>query len=61
MDSHAFASLAHVRILLLPIGLIPQSLFETYASEIRTYTSLKLAEIPADTRDGKGVCMKYDI
>ncbi|KAF9533009.1 TRAPP II complex [Crepidotus variabilis] len=53
MDTHSFASLAHVRILLLPVGLIPQSLFESYASEIRTYTSLKLAEIPADTRDGK--------
>ncbi|KAF8910953.1 transport protein particle complex subunit [Gymnopilus junonius] len=53
MDTHPFASLAHVRILLIPVGLIPQSLFETYANEIRNFESLRLAEIPADTRDGR--------
>lgn len=54
MDTHPFASLAHVRILLIPVGLIPQSLFEIYAAEIRTFDSLRLAEIPTDTRDGRG-------
>ncbi|KAF8163323.1 TRAPP II complex [Crassisporium funariophilum] len=53
MDTHAFASLAHVRILLIPVGLIPQSSFEDYAAEIRSFEFIRLGEIPADTKDGK--------
>ncbi len=55
MDTHGFASLAHVRILLVPVGLIPQASFDSYAEEIRSYESLKLAEIPSETKDGKGL------
>jgi len=54
METHAFASLAHVRILLIPVGLIPKPLYESYAAEIRSFTTLKLAEIPAETKDGRG-------
>jgi len=54
METHAFASLAHIRILLIPVGLIPQSSYEAYASEIRSFETLRLGEIPADTKDGKG-------
>ncbi|KDR81631.1 hypothetical protein GALMADRAFT_239700 [Galerina marginata CBS 339.88] len=53
MDTHAFASLAHVRILLIPVGLIPQSLFAAYTEEIRSFESIRLGEIPAETRDGR--------
>ncbi|KAF9482780.1 hypothetical protein BDN70DRAFT_874562 [Pholiota conissans] len=53
MDTHAFASLAHVQILLIPVGLIPQASFDVYAEEIRSYESLKLGEIPTETKDGK--------
>lgn len=56
METHAFASLAHVRILLVPVGLIPQASFDSYAEEIRSYETLKLAEIPSETKDGRGVC-----
>lgn len=54
MDTHAFASLAHVRILLIPVGLIPQASFDAYAEEIRSYETLKLGEIPTETKDRKG-------
>ncbi|TFK42560.1 transport protein particle complex subunit [Crucibulum laeve] len=53
MDTHAFASLAHVRILLVPVGSIPQSLFEKYAAEIRSFDSIRLGDIPADAKDEK--------
>lgn len=54
METHAFASLAHVRVLLVPVGLIPKSFYESYVAEIRSFTTLKLAEIPAETKDGRG-------
>ncbi|KAF8964707.1 TRAPP II complex [Flammula alnicola] len=53
MDTHAFASLAHVRVLLIPVGLIRQTSFESYAAEIRSFETLRLGEIPADTKDGR--------
>ncbi|GLB34932.1 putative transport protein Trs120 or TRAPPC9, TRAPP II complex subunit [Lyophyllum shimeji] len=53
MDTHAFASLAHVRILLIPVGTISQSSFEKYAAEIRSFESVRLGDIPADQKDEK--------
>lgn len=55
MDNFSFASLAYVRILLLPVGLIPQASFESYAAEIRSFESIRLGEIPADIKGGKGI------
>lgn len=61
MDSHAFASLAHLRILLVPVGSIQQSVFEKYAAEIRSFDEIRLSDIPADTKDEKGAsCLCYD-
>ena len=54
MDTHAFGSLAHVRILLMPVGSIPQSTFEKYASDIRSFDSIRLGDIPVDHKDDKG-------
>ncbi|KIJ69369.1 hypothetical protein HYDPIDRAFT_24212 [Hydnomerulius pinastri MD-312] len=51
MSSYAFASLAHVRILLLPVGPIPRATFEAYAAEIRTFDSIRLGDIPGDAKD----------
>ncbi|KAH7926321.1 hypothetical protein BV22DRAFT_1087325 [Leucogyrophana mollusca] len=51
MNSHAFASLAHIRILLVPVGSIPRNTFEKHAAEIRTFDSIRLGDIPADTKD----------
>lgn len=58
MDVHPFASLARIRILLLPIGLISQSSFEAYAAEIRSFENIRLSDIPAGARDGKGMSFK---
>ncbi|KAG6850996.1 hypothetical protein H0H93_004483 [Arthromyces matolae] len=51
MDTHAFASLAHVRILLIPVGSISRPSFEKYAAEIRSFESIRLGDIPADYKD----------
>ncbi|KAL4067655.1 transport protein Trs120 or TRAPPC9 TRAPP II complex subunit-domain-containing protein [Scleroderma citrinum] len=53
MSSFAFASLAHVRILLIPVGPIPRDVFETYATEIRAYDSIRLVDIPGDAKGEK--------
>ncbi|OAX44681.1 hypothetical protein K503DRAFT_795305 [Rhizopogon vinicolor AM-OR11-026] len=51
MTSNAFAALAHIRILVLPVGPIPRSTFEKYAAEIRTFDSIRLGDIPSGMKD----------
>ncbi|KAF8636691.1 hypothetical protein AX17_003496 [Amanita inopinata Kibby_2008] len=51
MDTFAFAALAHVRILLVPVGPIPQPVFERHASEIRSFETIRLGDIPANAKD----------
>ncbi|KAG1782538.1 TRAPP II complex [Suillus placidus] len=51
MNSHAFAALAHIQILVLPVGPIPRAAFEKYAAEIRTFDSIRLGDIPAGMKD----------
>lgn len=51
MTSHAFAALAHIPILVLPVGPIPRAVFEKYAAEIRTFDSIRLGDIPAGMKD----------
>ncbi|KAF8894639.1 TRAPP II complex [Infundibulicybe gibba] len=51
MDTHAFASLAHVRILLVPVGLTPRSAFDKHTEDIRSFDTIRLGDIPADTKD----------
>ena len=54
METDGLGSLAHIRIPLIPVGLVPKSTFELYAAELRSFTTLRLADIPTDTKDGKG-------
>jgi hypothetical protein len=54
MEQNTFASLAHFRILLLPVGSISRTTFDQWAAEIRTLESLRLSDIPPGTRDEKG-------
>jgi len=54
MDNPAFASLAHVQVLLLPVGSISQATFERYAAEIRSFESIRLGDIPADAKGERG-------
>ncbi|KAJ4487929.1 TRAPP II complex [Lentinula aciculospora] len=52
MDTHVFASLAQIRILLVPIGSISQQTFEKYASEIRSFDAIRLGDIAVEgTKD----------
>lgn len=51
MNSHAFAALAHIQILVLPVGPIPRATFEKYAAEIRTFDSIRLGDIPTGMKD----------
>ncbi|KAL1742926.1 TRAPP II complex [Schizophyllum fasciatum] len=51
MDVHAFASLAQVRILLVPVGAITPQAFESYAAEIRSFEQIRLGDISADSKD----------
>ncbi|KAK7054867.1 hypothetical protein VNI00_003330 [Paramarasmius palmivorus] len=51
MDTHVFASLAQVRILLVPVGPISPHSFEKYASEITSFDSIRLGDIPEATND----------
>ena len=55
MDTFAFASLALVRILLVPVGTISKTAFERHAAEIRTFETIRLGDIPADARDDRGM------
>jgi hypothetical protein len=60
MDSHAFASLAHIRVLLIPVGSIPRSTFETCAAEIRTFHDIRLGDIPTDSKGDRGTSNLWD-
>ncbi|KAI0031712.1 TRAPP II complex [Vararia minispora EC-137] len=53
MDDYAVCALAHVRILLVPIGSISKRTFDQWAAEIRTIEALRLSDIPPGTRDEK--------
>lgn len=55
MSSQAFASLAQIQILLLPVGDIHHEIYEKWASEIRTFESIRLSDIPTDTRGNRGM------
>ncbi|KDQ60798.1 hypothetical protein JAAARDRAFT_31778 [Jaapia argillacea MUCL 33604] len=53
MDHYAFAALAHVRILLIPVGSIEPPVFDKWAAEIRQFDSIALGDVPADNRDDR--------
>lgn len=55
METDGFGSLAHIRIPLIPVGLVPKPTFELYAAELRSFTTLRLIDIPSETKDGKGM------
>ncbi|GBE81971.1 TRAPP II complex [Sparassis latifolia] len=53
MEPSAFASLAHVRVLLLPVGDIRRDTFEKWVAEIKSFQSIRLGDIPSDPRDDR--------
>jgi len=61
MTSNAFAALAHIQILVLPVGPIPRATFEKYAAEIRTFDSIRLGDIPSGMKDERGMPTSFCI
>ena len=57
MDLLDFCSLAQIRILLLPVGPIKHATFTHWASEIRSFESIRLGDIPADSREERGTAI----
>lgn len=53
MDATPFASLAQIRILLVPVGSIRRSVFEKYSGLVRTLEHIRLGDIPPDPREDK--------
>ena len=54
MDHFAFASLAQIQILLVPVGKITRSLFDQRAAEIRSFDSIPLGDITVGDKDQRG-------
>lgn len=55
MDSHRFAALAQIRLLLVPVGSITQSAFDKYAADFKAFQTIRLSDIPSDFKDERGV------
>lgn len=51
MEPFTYASLAQIRVLLLPIGNIRRSTFETWAQDIRSIDNVQLGDITTDVKD----------
>jgi Transport protein Trs120 or TRAPPC9, TRAPP II complex subunit len=64
METGPFASLAQIRILLIPVGPIRRSAFEKYAGLVRSFEHIRLGDIPPDPREDKSapahpsICVK---
>ena len=54
MDHFAFASLAQIKILLVPVGSITKSLFDNRAAEIRSFDGIPLGDITVGDKDQRG-------
>ena len=55
MDHFAFASLAQINILLVPVGSITKLLFDKWAAEIRSFNCIPLGDITVGDKDQRGV------
>ncbi|KAI8998543.1 TRAPP II complex [Trametes punicea] len=51
MEPFTYASLAQIRILLLPVGNIRRSIFDKWAHDIRSIDSVRLGDITTDVKD----------
>lgn len=50
----AYASLAHIRILLIPVNPISPQAFERWSTQLQEFNEIRLSDIPADNRDERG-------
>ncbi|KAH9856984.1 TRAPP II complex [Lenzites betulinus] len=51
MDPFTYASLAQIRVLLLPVGSIRRSSYDKWAQDIRSIDNVQLADITTDVKD----------
>ncbi|KAI0636866.1 TRAPP II complex [Trametes polyzona] len=51
MEPFTYASLAQIRVLLLPVGNIRRSTFERWAQDIRSIDSVRLGDLTTDVKD----------
>lgn len=54
MEFSPFASLGHVRILVIPVGNIKKQAFDKWKALIRSFETIRLGDIPPDGRDDHG-------
>ena len=59
---YTYASLAHIRILLVPVNPISPDAFEKWSSQLQEFAEIRLSDIPADSRDDRGtyVLARFD-
>lgn len=55
MEFPPFASLSHVRILIVPVGNIKKQAFDKWAKLVRSFETIRLGDIPPDGRDDHGM------
>ncbi|QRV85843.1 transport protein particle subunit [Ceratobasidium sp. AG-Ba] len=53
MEAPPFATLGHVRILLIPVGPIRKSTFDKWTALIRSFEHIRLDDIPPDPREDR--------
>ena len=53
METNAFASLAHLKIIIIPVGSISKPVFDKWATIIRTFQDIPLADIPPARHDDR--------
>lgn len=54
MESSPFTALAHLKVLIIPVGEIPRTKFEEWATVIRGFESIPLFDIPPARAEDKG-------
>jgi len=54
MEFPPFASLGIIRILLVPVGNVKKRTFDKWTSLIRSFDTIRLGDIPPDSRDDRG-------
>jgi hypothetical protein len=53
METNAFAALAHLKIIIIPVGSIQKPVFEKWSSVIRTFESIPLVDVPPARQEDK--------
>jgi hypothetical protein len=58
METNAFASLAHLKIIIIPVGSISKPIFDKWLAVIRTFESIPLVDIPPARYDDRSELLR---